>query len=450
MKIVRDEPQQLLVFETPVFALPPAAVGCAGVVIVGLVFGVAGFGLLESLLRGERPQGIELALSLVFPGIVALVAVVVFFRLRAMLRYPQRLRVDRHAGELELAEIALLGGSGTSVLRLDQIERMVVATAMVKPNLGDFQAGVRSQASRLGLKLRLDWRDEGGKTQSRSLQFSVEDMDKREEVADLAYRLARAAGLFYARVVRSDPRDLELELLRERVPGAEPVPLIEKPAEYAKDVVLPQAARVATQERVAAFVPGEFRGDLAVQTWEPRREVRFGKGLGFAAIGCLPFTLLVLAGPVLLYLSADGAADRQQDRFVVAGVLGLLGLVFGGLAIAAVVSSLPRSVSLDWTRGTVERRGAFKTRTFMLSEIRELELKCVRQYHSSKNSSYHSYRCEVVAHLRANPPEPARAETIVETTRFREDADSPYRIGLPLATELAAALGVPRRVTDFS
>jgi hypothetical protein len=65
------------------------------------------------------------------------------------------------------------------------------------------------------------------------------------------------------------------------------------------------------------------------------------------------------------------------------------------------------------------------------------------------SSSYHSYRCEV--HLHRRDPAPANKPVVlVKTTEFREDPDTPYRRALPLATELAEALGIERRVTDYS
>lgn len=39
---------------------------------------------------------------------------------------------------------------------------------------------------------------------------------------------------------------------------------------------------------------------------------------------------------------------------------------------------------------------------------------------------------------------------LVKTNEFREDPDTPYRQALPLATELADALGVRRHVIDYA
>lgn len=450
MKIVRDEPQQLLVLEARLVAAPPAVLGCIGVVVFGLFVGIPASEVLASLLRGSRPEPLELVLTLVPPLGGAVLASFVVWGLRGAGRYVQSLRVDRYAGELTIVERSPLGGARTRLVRLEQVQRIVVGTALVKPSIADTESGVGgvSRQPRLGLRLLLEWRDAGGRALRQAHRFPLDAVDTREEVADVAYRLARAAGLLQSRVLRSDPRELEIELLREGVEGSTPVPLLSGRADYAHDQVAPQAARAANEERVAAFVPSAFRGDLAVATWEPRRRVVFRRGVG-AAVGCLPFTLLVLTGPAFYLLSSLGPAERLP----VSILLGMFGLFLGALAAAAVAASLPRSVVLDWEDGSLERRGVFKRRRFALADVRELELKCVRQHHSSKNSSYYSHRCALVVHLGPDPEQPARGprvETLVETARFREDPETPYRMALPPATELAAALGVPRRVTDFS
>jgi hypothetical protein len=270
-------------------------------------------------------------------------------------------------------------------------------------------------------------------------------------VADLAYRFGKAADLPFFRVVRSDPRELEIELVREAEQGTDTVPHIEGPADYAGDRVLPQAARAATQEKVAAFAAADFQGPARVAVWEPRREVRFAKPLGLAALGCLPFVGLVLVGPAaFVFLRTE--PPELAPRIMISVLFGIFGLIIGLIAVAAVVAALPRRVTLDWGAQTLEVSGLLHRTTRPLSDIGELELKCVRTYHRGGRNSraYHSYRCDVIGHLR-NVPEGQRAtEVLVASEEFREDADSPYRMTLPLVAELAEALGVKRRVTDYA
>ncbi len=449
MRIVRDEPQQLLVLETAKPSVPVGAFGCLTAGIFGLVFGVPSVGFVVT---GFQP-GADRASLLVGGFFVVfgfVISAAVFSGMRNRTRYPLRVSVDRYARQLTTVEGGLLGSGRTRVIPLDRIARLVVGSALVPPNLGDLAAGRLLKGPKSGVKLSVEWRD-GDEASSHSLLFSVEDVDKREEVADIAYRIGHAAGLFYTRVLRSDSRELEIEVTRDRGVGAGALPAIDAPAEYAKDRVVPQALRAASEEKVPAFVPAGFLSEMKVEVWEPRREVRFRKPLGFAAIGCLPFTLLVLAGPALfLAMSQANTAEDPSARWIASGVAGLFSLILGLVAMVGVASAMPKRVTLDWTANSLELRGLARSVSHALSDLRELELKCVRTYRSGgKNSpSYHSYRCEIVGHLRQGAT--GQAPVLIATSEFREDPATPYRLGLPLATELAAALNVPRKVTEFS
>ncbi len=450
MKIVRDEPQQLLVLETAKPGVPVGAFGCLTAGIFGLVFGVPCVGFVVSGFQ-PGPDRSSLLVGAFFVVFGLVISTAVFSAMRNRTRYPLRVRVDRYASELEIAEAGLLGSGRTLVVPLDRITRIEVGSAMVPPNVGDLASGILVKGPKSGVRLKVEWRD-GENSESHALAFSVDDLNLREEVADFAYRIGRAAGLFYSRVLRSDPRELEIEVTRERGPGCEALPVIESPAEYAHDRVLAPALKAASEEKVPAFAPAEFQADLKVAVWEPRREVRFRRPLGFAAFGCLPFTLLVLLGPVVFVLMGRvDTSDEPAARWAVSGMAGVFGLVMGLFAMAGVASGLPKSVTLDWAANSLEMRGVIRVESRALSDIRELELKCVRTYRSGgKNSpSYHTYRCDLVGHLqRSEDGKPSLV--LVATNEFREDPATPYRISLPLATELAAALGVPRKVTEFS
>jgi len=449
MKLLRDEPQQLLVLESPALGIPPSVGYIVKLLIFGFVVAPVLFFAMSFLGPGQ-PELPFLAFGALFAVFWVVGASRVFVGLRKTLRFPRRIRVDRYAGELEIEEEGLLEGAKAEVFRLDRVQRVSVATTLAKPSLGEARSGVRG-GPRPGVKLNLELLDARERLVRRELSFLVEHLDKREEVADFAYRFGRAAGLPYSRVVRSDPRELEIELQREAGHGVETVPLFEGPADYARDRVVPQAGRVAAQERIAAFAAADFRGPARVAVWEPRREVHFVKPLGFAAIGCLPFVALVFLGPAAFVFLRTEPADFGA-RIIMSVFLGIFGLIFGLVAAAAVGAALPRRVRLDWPAHTLEIGGLVRRRTRPLSDIAELELKCVRTYHSGgKNSgAYNSYRCDAIGHMRNVPEGQPGSEVLVASEEFREDADSPYRMTLPLVVELAEALRVKRRVTDYS
>ncbi|HET7293405.1 MAG TPA: hypothetical protein VFM88_13350 [Vicinamibacteria bacterium] len=444
MKILRDEPQQLLVVEAPALGIPPAV----GIVLKVVVFGIALAPLFffSGSFFAPEPEPLPVMAFVAVATLAWLFVLLYFYRYaRRAWRLPRRIRVDRYARELEIEEEGLLDGKRSEVLPLDRVQRVRVATTLARGALSE------GRTRRPGIRLALDLIDARARPARRELDFVVEHLDKREEVADFAYRFARAAGLPYSRVLRSDPRELEIELVREAGQETETVPLLDGPANYAKDRVAPQATRAATQEKIAPFAPADFRGLARVAVWQPRQEVRFHKPLGFAAVGCLPFVAALAAGPVAFVLVRP-EGPGLAPRVVASLIVGTFGLVIGLVALGGVLSALPRSVTLDWTAHTLTVGGLMRRSARPLSDIDELELKCVRTYHrGGKNSaSYNSYRCDVIGHMRGGSQEQETSEVLVASAEFREDPDSPYRMTLPLATELADALGVKRRVTDYA
>jgi hypothetical protein len=386
--------------------------------------------------------------SVVWLGILGLVARTVFRRAWA----PRSLRADSQSGVVEFLEQHIL----TRRERLQTFPVTELAGVSVEtitgrgarpgarlPTLGTLTPNVR-------ITLRLD--DGSRKPRVRVLSVNVEGVDRREEVADFAYRLGASCGLSYQRVVRSDPREIELELSPSMGIGHERIPALEGRANYAADVFSKAAATAAAEDRVPPFDPAAFPCDHKVAKWLPGREVVFRKPLGSSAIGCLPFAIAgFLAGPALFILSTSRRPETAlADRLIPSAFLGLFGLILGLLAMVAVVSALPRRATIDWARQTITIGGPFTRTEIPLADVHAVEARCVRTFHSgNKSASYHTYRCEVQLHRR-DPAAANQPVVLVKTTEFREDPDTPYRRALPLVTELAEALGIERRVTDYS
>ncbi len=114
MKLLRDEPQQLLVLEAPALGIPPVV----GYVVKALVFLFVVAPVLffaTSLLRPARPELPLVAFGAVFALFWMIGASRVFVGLRKAMRFPRRVRVDRYAGELEIGEEGLLEGTTTAL-----------------------------------------------------------------------------------------------------------------------------------------------------------------------------------------------------------------------------------------------------------------------------------------------------------------------------------------------
>ena len=432
--------------------IPAAGLGCLALFLVPFV--APGLWHLGSVLfRGGSRE----PLDLVFAAFYALVGLTVIGALvhaaRRRTWMPIQLRADRDAGLVEFAEHNVL----TRRERRETVPLLQLAGLSLETITG--RRGARPTPGFMGgafdpnvrITMRID--DGSRKPRARALALHVEGVDRREEVADLAYRLGAACGLAYQRVVRSDPRDIELEISPSMGPGHERIPPLEGRADYTANVFSAAAVTAAAEERVPPFDPSDFPCDHKVAKWRPGREVAFRKPLGGSAIGCLPFAIAgFLVGPGLFILSTSRRPDTAlADRLIPSAFLGFFGLIFGLIALAAVASALPRRVTLDWARGTISIGGLFRRTEIPLQDVAAIEARCVHTHHQGgKNSaSYHSYRCEVLVHRR-DPASAGKPVVLVATREFREDPDTPYRRTLPLVTELAEALGVERRVTDYS
>jgi hypothetical protein len=450
MKITRDVPGSRLTLEGDAPRIPPGAPSAILFVVSLPFFGYTLWSLPAVFAEGAEPgQRIAaFALSLFWFSLY-------FATARAMRqrgRWPTGVDADRTAGELRLRQSRYFGGvTPEAIIPLAQIEGITVRRTVKAPSLFDPLRPVKEGP---GVALTFRIRGEGAFSglESREVACGIEHLDRTEEVADLALRLGAATGLTFFRTVRSDTRDVEVELRRGIETGFREVPAGLGRADYAKDLVAAPARAIADTETVPPFEPKGFRGDHRIAVWTPGTEVRFRKPLSMFAIGCLPFTLLVFAGPLaFFFIRMVGATDGTEtgSRLLVSVVLGLFGLLFGVIAMVAVASSLPRTALVDWTTRKVEVRTLTKRRQIVFDEVQAVEMKALHHLSTGK-SPRHYYWCEVGLQVRNETTGDVAYEVLLATERLTDDPDAPPRIALPLATELAKALGVPRRVSDYS
>jgi len=440
------------VLEGTVPRIPAAGLGCIAAFLLPFVVTSAWY-LGASLFRGLSSDPLNLAITafttLFWAAVVTSLVRVV--RRRAWM--PSQLRADRDAGIVELLERSLLTGrerrEAVPLAELAGLSLETVTRRRIDARTRDLAGEAFDPNVRIRLRIDVGSR----KPRVRVLELHVEGVDRREEVADLAYRLGAACGLSYQRVVRSDPRDIELDVTPSMGPGHERIPRLEGAANYAADVFSKAAVTAAADERVPPFDPAGFPSDHTVAKWLPGRQVQLRKPLGFAAVGCLPFAIAgLLLGPGLYVLSASRRPEVAAfERFVPSLGVGMFGLFVGLIALLAVAAALPRRLTIDWARQSISIGGLFSRTEIPLPDVAAIEAKCVRTHHSGgkNSSSYQSYRCEVVVHRR-DPASATKPVVLVQTREFREDPDTPYRRTIPLVTELAEALGVERRVTDYS
>jgi hypothetical protein len=362
--------------------------------------------------------------------------------------------VDRAAGQARLGYGAFFGGElDEEVLALDKVERVTVQR-LAPPDADAAKAGS-------AITIRFDvcpW--PGAGVQTSSMTIAVDGLDRSEEVVDFAFRIAAAAGLPSQRVVRNDPRAVEVELSRgapaATAPGPAslaPVPESLPPVDFARDEAAQGAQAAVAREIVEAFRPGAFAGDHELKIWKPGVEIVFQRAWdGWVFLFGLPFLLLPLAWYLWENKAGTLLYEELLQQTVVAGVIGA---VIGIPSLVGLFSSKSRTVRLDWGPRTISIREGSRTQVIPMADVAALELDGRHQAEGgggggtgthSNNVVIHRYHCVVRLHWR-DAGAPASA-TLVETN-VADEPDAPYRQAIPLVTELARALGVERRVTDY-
>lgn len=290
-----------------------------------------------------------------------------------------------------------------------------------------------------------------GRPRPLACAFHVRGLNRRKEGLDFAFRIAHILGRTRYAVVRHDVRRLDVELPFDRGSRAETtrVPDIETPAAYADD-----ASRYGFDEPaevIPPFQPEQFvvMGDVTpVTEWRPATRVRLfipamrirDALTASAIVGALPGGLLgyMLLGPLV--------AERGVSPWVA---------VSQGAAVAIVAMALflrtwfkEREVILDWTaHEAVFRRGG-RSRTASLRHARRLMLsgrkrRATESTGSKRTRRYWVYWCELKLEFTGV------SETIAVTEECRDEADAPFLLLLPMASELATALSIPWRWEEY-
>ncbi len=287
---------------------------------------------------------------------------------------------------------------------------------------------------------------EASRRPPRRLTLAVAELDRKEEGSDLALRLASVVGFDYQRLVRNDAREIEMEFSGTEGAGFTPLVQTTVPADYARDEVAEGAQAAAAREHTPRFDPASFKGDHTVAVWEPPSEIRFHRPMTFAAIGCAPFVLPLFLGPWVLVsaLRASASGIVRADGLVTGGFFAVVGVAIGFVALFIISGSMPRDVVFDGSA----RRLRFKNLAF------------------ESGPRFSGHRVPR-AGLRSHPAPEGDTQLLLPPRGERDRAGpgvqgdrradhellrrprQPYAMGLPLLTDLSAATGLPKVVTDF-
>jgi hypothetical protein len=418
---------------------------CVGLVVMGGML-LPPFFMMAAFLR-DRPDATGEMPVVVMAVAGAFVAIWVLGLLGMMAgalratRRVEQLHVDGVTSELRIREKGLLGLVGRDE-KIPTSRVAKLALAIVNEHPRELTLSLPTT----DLVVRMAWwvseRQRAGGRPTGEVGFRVVGLDKREEVLDLALRIGAAAGFASYHVVRSDPRDLEIELDRHSV-GDQPMPALGR-VDYARDAVAPEARAAAREEKVPPFDVAHFKSDYRVREWKPGERVVFYKAFPWGVLGCLPFVAIPL---VLEAMLIAGVGTVTGSRLALHLVLAIFSLAVLLPFVALVIGSRPRRVAFDW--GT-RRISVGREPPIPMSAVTALELRGVKVHHRpSKGSSYWSYRCEVDLHHADAARGQPTVTRLVETASTRDDGAPAWRCALPLATDLAKALGVERRVVDY-
>lgn len=416
MKLTRDEPGELVVLEET----RPIARRTGPWWFWGLGFLVSAW-LVGRWLLGAEPSPFR-TLILLAPLWAFLVV------LQGTLWRVRLLRIDAEIGELLVVEaspvswreretrirLSELGG-------LDVLSKTYSAEVILRPTSGS----------------------------TRKLETSLEGATTPEKGLAFAHRLARAAGFPYQRIVVADP--LLVHFRRAPGPGLESLPGAGAGESGAHRNPPFVAAKGAVAEHGAPFDPTQFPSDHKITRWTPGQEVRLQKPVGGATLGCLPVGLAALSiGPATFFSMRQRSAS---DALLFGVAVGFFGLLLAALPLWIAYTELPRLVVIDWTTRTILIRRGFERTLIDFSEITALELQRDHGEHLRNNSpetarAWHHSSLQV--HVRDKDGQKRKPVELVRGRDYENDAETPYRQALPLVTELAAAMGVPKRVADRS
>ncbi len=245
-------------------------------------------------------------------------------------------RVDAER-ELELEELRCDAGSGVMVLReawtwARGSRRCTVVAADVS-TIRVRVAGV--DGDRLVLSLTVTLSTVAPRIRAR---FCVAELDRNDEVVDLALRIARCLGLAGYYVRHRDPADVELVRAADAGPAFRtpatfrPVPAVDEPVDYSAPAA-PARTAAPPRERAAPVEPWVGHDGWVIDTWRPGEVVRVSRpGRSRAAT-------LALAALVWTPLAAAGTA-------AVGGLIWLVIMLCYGLVVL-----LP-ALLIAWLLGT--------------------------------------------------------------------------------------------------
>ncbi len=277
--------------------------------------------------------------------------------------------------------------------------------------------------------------------------MTIRHVDRRAKALDLALRIGAAMGYQGYRITKCTPRSLRIELTRmtETGPRVGAIPSKDDDPNYeaASTDRLPD---VPSYE-VPSFQPGTFNGPFRVLAWEPGREVRFERAPPSPASLVIETIVWAFAGFVIAMLVASVCRNYPPRDDPASSVC-----VLSGTYIFVVLCLLVRQwtrgrkrVVIDWSVREVRIDGFL---AHSVTPFRDLRSIVLRGHTSAVTASGGTQPwawnwCELVLWTDT-------WAIVIPGPRYQGDADTPMDVMLPMAVDLAKALGLPWTWHDYA
>jgi hypothetical protein len=341
----------------------------------------------------------------------------------------RRLTWDGRAGEfVALARGGWFGFSETTSIPLDEIQRI------------DLHASPGGKSLALALTIH------SGKQRERApleATVRVRHVDRRDEAMDLVFRMGRMCGLLYYLPVRSDLRNLHLQLVREpNSQSAQPIPNSSSRVRYEDNVV--SEGIVAPAPRVGKFRRNTYAQSVSgtqLIAWEPGVLVQFLQ----PAPDRVAYLVAAGGAAAIAAFFAYHAAPLAKEWLPGWATMLAAALTAAFLTCLATWLFCPEcEVIFDWKTSQVSWRWGKRKRSAPLTAIEQLLLRGIKKkVHRKKQSDYTNYSCALEMVVEG------RTVEILESNKFRDLPDAPAeRLG-PLAQALSESLQVPWQWREY-
>jgi len=267
------------------------------------------------------------------------------------------------------------------------------------------------------------------------LPMTVRNIDTQAKAVDLALRIGAAMGLTGYRVTRCTPRSIRVQLQRDGTP----LPARDDDPSY--ELAHDESVVPLPDYQIAPFRPETYKGPFRLVTWEPGGLVRFERPgpsrLAHVVASVLAGALGHLGGILVAVVSSPiGLTHHPMSDWRV-WVMTALGLVGGWVGLHLYWGDI--RIEIDWGTRTFTRCDGLGRWEREFGEVAEVLLRGRSTAVQPRGIPKWAYCwCEVILHV-------GFVDLAIPSTRFRGDPEAPYEMMLPMAVDLAKAMGIPWR-----